>query len=138
MLYHQDGTLPTNSEIFVFGSNLAGRHGAGAARVANRLYGAIYGAGVGPMGNSYAIPTKDYNIKTLDLVTISKHIHDFLDYAKENKHLVFWLTSIGTGLAGYSVSQIAPFFLECILDNISYPDAFVRYFNSQSKSFTNV
>jgi len=58
MLYHQDGTLPTNSEIFVFGSNLAGRHGAGAAKIANRLYGAIYGAGVGPMGNSYAIPTK--------------------------------------------------------------------------------
>lgn len=67
--------------IFVFGSNLAGRHGKGAALFARRNHGAIYGQGVGRQGNSYAIPTKDAKLRTLPLVTIHEHVGDFIVYA---------------------------------------------------------
>lgn len=96
--------------IFVFGSNLAGRHGKGAALFAKKLYGAIYGRGIGRQGNSYAIPTKDGNLKVLPLKTIRKHVKDFIVYATKNPHLVFYVTRIGCGLAGFKESQIAPMF----------------------------
>lgn len=96
--------------IFVFGSNLAGRHGKGAALYAKRNYGAIYGIGEGRQGNSYAIPTKDYRLKTLSLDAIADSIAIFLEYALEHPELKFKITPIGCGLAGYTRSQIKPLF----------------------------
>ena len=92
--------------VFVFGSNLAGRHGKGAAFHAKQWYGAIYGQGVGRQGNSYAIPTKDLVLKPLTLDAIGRHISDFIAYATYNHEDTFLLTPIGTGLAGYSREQI--------------------------------
>lgn len=96
--------------IFVFGSNLAGRHGKGAALHARQNYGAVYGQGVGPQGSSYAIPTKDANLKTLSLDAIKIHVDMFLNFAREHQHLDFFVTRIGCGLAGYQDEQIAPMF----------------------------
>lgn len=105
--------------IFVFGSNLAGRHGAGAALFAKKNRGAIYGKGIGMQGNSYAIPTKDQNIKTLPLDRIKPYVDQFIEFAKQNSKLIFEVTRIGCGLAGYKDSDIAPMFkdapLNCIL-----------------------
>ena len=92
--------------IFVFGSNLAGRHGAGAALFAVEHYGAVYGQGIGLQGNSYGIPTKDLVIKTLTLDAIDRHIADFIDFAHQHPEYLFMLTPIGTGLAGYTRDQI--------------------------------
>lgn len=96
--------------IFVFGSNLAGRHGAGAALFARQYHGAIYGQGIGLQGGSYAIPTKDRNIKTLPLTEISKYVDEFLAFAKSRSDLEFFVTRIGCGLAGYKDKDIAPMF----------------------------
>jgi hypothetical protein len=100
------------TDIFVFGSNLAGRHGAGAAKFARENHGAIYGKGIGHHGNSYAIPTKDHSLNTLALVSINKFVKEFLEYAKNNPSLIFKLTPIGCGLAGYSPKDIAPMFVD--------------------------
>lgn len=97
-------------KIFVFGSNLAGIHGAGAALYAKKHYGAKQRVGIGRTGNSYAIPTKDQQIMTLPLNVIEIYVKQFLEYAKEHNELEFLVTAIGTGLAGYSHSDIAPFF----------------------------
>ncbi len=99
-----------SSFIFVFGSNLAGRHGKGAALTAVKDYGAIYGHGEGPQGWAYAIPTKDWDLKTLPLGDIQTYVERFLSYAREHPELQFKVTRIGCGLAGYSDQQIAPFF----------------------------
>lgn len=96
--------------IFVFGSNLAGRHGAGAALHARQHCGAIYGQPHGRQGNSYGIPTKDANIKTLPLVSIQSHVEQFLEYARKHPELQFQVTNIGCGLAGYRIADIAPMF----------------------------
>lgn len=96
--------------IFVFGSNLAGRHGKGAALTAIREYGSVYGQGVGRAGNSYAIPTKDSRLKSLMLDEIEFHINIFLKYAKKNKELEFQVTKVGCGLAGHSEEDIKPMF----------------------------
>lgn len=108
-----------SSVIFVFGSNLAGRHGKGAALHARLNFGAQYGVGLGRTGMAYAIPTKDHRLKTLPLSAIKSYVDDFIRYAKENPELIFQVTRIGCGLAGYSDYQIAPMFLDapgnCIL-----------------------
>lgn len=96
--------------IFVFGSNLAGIHGAGAALFARKFKGAIQGIGEGVQGNSYGIPTKDRNIKTLPLEAIQKHVDTFLEYAKQHPDKVFEVTRVGCGLAGYSDKDISPMF----------------------------
>ena len=92
--------------IFVFGSNLAGIHGAGAALFARRYRGAILGVGVGLQGESYAIPTKDGELNTLPLDEIAEHIEDFYNFAEERSDLRFELTPIGCGLAGYTKKQM--------------------------------
>lgn len=102
-----------DGEVFVFGSNLAGRHGKGAALEAVRHHGAIYGRGIGRQGMSYAIPTKDGKLKTLPLDIIRGVALEFLMYAYENKDTKFFLTRVGCGLAGYSDEQIAPLFNQC-------------------------
>lgn len=98
------------SEIFVFGSNLAGRHGKGAALHARHEYGAKIGVGEGRTGNAYAIPTKDRYFKTLPLWQIKESVDRFLKYARRHRELIFILTPIGCGLAGYKPSQIGPMF----------------------------
>lgn len=98
------------AEVFVFGSNLAGRHGKGAALAAFQLHGAIYGQGEGRQGNSYGIPTKDGRLRTLPLDAIAENVRTFLGYALRNPSTKFRVTAIGCGLAGYSPSDIAPFF----------------------------
>lgn len=106
-------------KIFVFGSNLAGRHGKGAALTAFRNYGAIYGNGMGLQGNSYAIPTKDENLNTLTLPKIERYVNQFIRFAELNPDMVFEVTRVGCGLAGYEDADIAPMFkkapLNCIL-----------------------
>jgi hypothetical protein len=97
-------------DIFVFGSNLAGRHGAGAAKFALENHGAVYGHGVGIQGRSYAIPTKDQHIKTLPLYIIKLHVNVFKLFARQHEELTFYVTPIGCGLAGYKRKQIRPFF----------------------------
>jgi hypothetical protein len=97
-------------KIFVFGSNLAGRHGKGAALAAKRLYDARPGVGVGRTGMAYAIPTKDEKLISLSLGTIASHVADFIYYAKSHPDLTFEVTRIGCGLAGYKDVDIAPMF----------------------------
>lgn len=97
-------------KIFVFGSNLAGLHGAGAALYAKKHYDAKLGVGDGRTGNAYAIPTKDNIIETLPLDIIKKYVVKFIQYAKSHPELEFFVTAIGTGLAGYKHADIAPMF----------------------------
>lgn len=96
--------------VFVFGSNLAGRHGKGAALDAKRQHGAVQGCGVGRTGNAYAIPTKDAQLKPLSLERIKVFVDDFLSYADAHPADQFFLTRIGCGLAGYTDHDIAPMF----------------------------
>lgn len=103
---HSEKRIP----VFVFGSNLAGVHGAGAARHASFHYGAINGIGKGHVGNSYAIPTKGMRIQTLPIEQIHFYVEDFIAYAKKHPELTFFVTAIGTGLAGYRHEHIAPMF----------------------------
>jgi hypothetical protein len=110
--------------VFVFGSNLAGRHGKGAAAYAVKHHGATYGVGEGRMGNSYALPTKDRFIRTLPLDYIERYsVLNFLAYASVHKELEFQLTPVGCGLAGYSPKQIAPMFKNAP-PNVRLPDEF--------------
>lgn len=97
-------------KIFVFGSNLAGRHGKGAALEARRMYGAEYGVGVGPTGRAYAIPTKNQNLQPLPLAVIAQYIKLFLMHARAYPEHEFYVTRIGCGLAGYNEAQIRPMF----------------------------
>jgi hypothetical protein len=112
--------MPT---IFVFGSNLAGRHGAGAARDARLFHGAIYGQGEGLQGDSYAIPTKGWRMETLSLRTIQGHVATFLAFDTSHPEMTFQLTPIGCGLAGYRPEQIAQMFNPCPA-NVIVPEKF--------------
>lgn len=115
----------TEGQIFVFGSNTAGRHGAGAARIAAKNFKAQYGVGSGPTGFTYAIPTKDSALNTLPLSVIAEHASSFFWYAKQNPSLDFLVTPIGCGLAGYTASDIAPIFERCVeLQNVRLPSTF--------------
>jgi hypothetical protein len=99
-------------EIFVFGSNLGGFHGSGSAAAANAEHGAPYGLGVGPWGNSYAIPTKDSNIEVLPRKVVQLYCEQFVLYALEHPELTFNIVDIGCGLAGFRPEQIAPYFMD--------------------------
>jgi hypothetical protein len=102
--------MNTNDMVFVFGSNLAGVHGAGAAKWARHNRGAIFGIGVGRCGQSYAIPTKDEYLQTLPLTTVNGHIVKFLEYTSALTATQFQVTQLGCGLAGYKPKDIAPLF----------------------------
>lgn len=97
-------------QIFVFGSNLAGRHGKGAALEARNKHGAVYGQGVGMQGCSYGIPTKNEKLNTLPLKDIQGYVEEFIHFAKVKPEWQFNVTRIGCGLAGYTDAQIAPMF----------------------------
>lgn len=100
------------TDIFVFGSNLAGRHGKGAALYAIQRCGAVYGRGEGLQGRSYAIPTKDECLRTRHLREIQKSVNRFRAFAKEHPEMRFHVTAIGCGLAGYTPKDIAPLFAD--------------------------
>lgn len=110
--YHPDNSLPPSGLdwIWVFGSNLAGRHGAGAAKVAKVSFSAQFGYGCGPTGRAYAIPTKDANLNVIGLDQIEQSVQDFLLYAKLHPELNFFATRVGCGLDGYRDEQIGPMF----------------------------
>ena len=111
--------------IFVFGSNEAGRHGAGAALFAKQHHGAKYGQGFGLQGSSFAIPTKDGNINTLPLEKIKEYVDKFLEFAYIHSELTFQLTPIGCGLAGYKYKDIAPMFIDAP-KNVIIPKEFLN------------
>lgn len=96
--------------IFVFGSNLAGRHGKGAAHIAKMYYGAIQGQGEGLQGNSYGIATKDEHLRPRNLYAIKKSVETFVRFAEDNPQMQFKVCPIGTGLAGFTHEDIAPMF----------------------------
>ena len=93
------------NEIFVFGSNLAGAHGGGAALLAYRKFGAIWGQGVGLQGQSYGIPTMQGGVET-----IAPYVDEFITFAKAHPELTFFVTKIGCGIAGFSEAEISPLF----------------------------
>lgn len=123
-------------QVFVFGSNLAGRHGAGAALLARQRFGAVTGRGTGLMGRCYGIATKDRHLNTLPLEAIGTGISLFQGFAMASPEVNYLVTEIGCGLAGYSPEQIAPLFFlsdyvtkpEQIPVNISLPARFWAVF----------
>ena len=94
-----------NNEVFVFGSNLAGAHGGGAALIAYRKFGAIWGQGVGLQGQSYGIPTMQGGVET-----IKPYVDEFIEFAKSRPDLTFLVTRIGCGIAGFTNEEISPLF----------------------------
>ena len=113
-------TTLRKNEIFVFGSNLAGAHGGGAAYLAYERFGAIMGKGVGLQGQSYAIPTMQGGVNT-----ILPYVEEFIDFAKKHPELTFLVTKIGCGIAGFTPEQIAPLFAGAIdVENIHLPQDF--------------
>lgn len=117
-----------SNEIFVFGSNLKGQHGGGAARYAYQHFGAVWGEGVGLYGQSYAIPTMQGGAES-----IKPYVDDFIAFAKANSHLLFLVTPIGCGIAGLTPEQIAPLFSEARgVDNIVLPKPFLDILTTAS------
>ena len=109
------------NEIFVFGSNLEGMHGGGAALTAYKKFGAVWGQGTGLQGQSYAIPTMQGGVET-----IKPYVDEFIDFARKHPDLRFLVTPIGCGIAGFKPSQIAPLFTEAKnLPNIYLPKEFL-------------
>lgn len=110
------------NEIFVFGSNLQGMHGGGAARVAHEKFGAVWGEGIGLQGQSYAIPTMHGGVDA-----IAPYVNDFIAFAKEHPELKFLVTEIGCGIAGFRISEMAPLFKEALeIENIYLPERFIE------------
>ena len=109
------------NEVFVFGSNLSGAHGGGAAKLAMK-WGAVWGQGVGLQGQTYAIPTMQGGVET-----IRPYVDDFLSFARAHPELKFLVTEIGCGIAGFSVQEIAPLFIAALeeeIDNVYLPESF--------------
>lgn len=94
------------NETFVFGSNKNGHHEGGAARTALQKFGAIYGQGFGLQGQSYAIPTLDENMKKVPLEEIGEYLKLLTVFAADFPEKIFFLTPIGTGIAGYSMEDL--------------------------------
>jgi hypothetical protein len=113
-------------EVFVFGSNLAGHHGGGAAWVALNKFGAIYGQGVGLQGQSYAIPTMHGGVET-----IKPYVDEFIEFTKVHPDKFFYVTRIGCGIAGFQDKDIAPLFKAALnLNNVCLPKSFVQILNN--------
>lgn len=141
--YHLDGEPAWPDEIFVFGSNLAGRHGKGAALEAKKTFGAEEGKGEGRAGNSYAIPTKDgrpgtpplaHPDATLPLEVIRQHVEEFIRYANDHPEATFYVTRIGCGLAGYANHEIAPLF-EMAPRNCRMPEDWKPWLGANAEQF---
>ena len=109
------------NEIFVFGSNLAGSHGGGAARLAYNRFGAIWGQGVGLQGQSYGIPTMHGGVEA-----IKPYVNEFIAFAKQHPEMKFLVTKIGCGIAGFTIDEIAPLFKDALdVENVILPKEFV-------------
>ena len=109
-------------EIFVFGSNLAGMHGGGAAYVAFKKFGAVMGCGVGLCGQSYAIPTMQGGVET-----IKPYVDEFITFASAHPEIFFYVTRIGCGIAGFRDKEIAPLFAKAVgLENVCLPKSFAN------------
>lgn len=114
MRFHYYTGMPwpaINGEITVGGSNYRGVHGAGWAKIAHMSFGLLMGFSEGLCGSAYAIPTKDKDLKSLPLKEIKQHVDNFIDFAHRNPQLKFFVTPVGTGLAGYKAEDIAPMFV---------------------------
>lgn len=113
------------NEIFVFGSNLGGKHGKGAAKTA-LTWGAKWGQAKGLQGRTYGIPTKSYNVaRVLHIEEIRPFVDEFIEFAKQNPKLIFLVTEVGCGLSGYKPKDIAPLFKEAVfVNNIHLPRRF--------------
>lgn len=110
------------NEIFVFGSNLAGSHGGGAAWLAFKRFGAVWGQGVGLQGQSYAIPTMQGGVET-----IKPYVDDFLNFAVQHPEYKFLVTRIGCGIAGFRPKEMAPLFAAALeMENVLLPEDFVE------------
>lgn len=118
------------SEIFVFGSNLEGMHGGGAAYIAYEKFGAIWGQGVGLQGQSYGIPTMHGGVGV-----IKPYVDEFINFAKSHPELKFLVTRIGCGIAGFRDEEIAPLFKDAIeIENIYLPESFYYVIVKQTNS----
>lgn len=123
------------NEIFVFGSNINGIHGAGAARLAKLKFGAVWGCGRGWMGQTYAVPTREFTqgkgFETFDIDEIEEEIVSLEGFIMLNPDKEFLITKIGCGLAGLKIDQVAPLF-ESIskLPNVSLPKEFWDIINN--------
>lgn len=127
MKFHRDGSSPAPGQIFVFGSNLSGIHGGGAAKAAHQLYGAKWGEAEGIMGHSYAIPTVQKQIAgSLTLDQIQPAVQRFLVYVADHPETEFLVTRIGCVLAGHKDSDIAPMFAGAT-SNCSLPDTWAQF-----------
>lgn len=115
-------TTLADDEVFVFGSNLEGLHGGGAALLAYERFGAIWGQGTGLQGKSYGIPTMHGGVDV-----IAPYVDDFIAFAREHRELKFLVTEIGCGIAGFTVEEMAPLFKDAIdEENIYLPQRFIR------------
>lgn len=126
MNFHKDGSRPGPGQIFVFGSNLSGIHGAGAAKAALDYFGACFGVGVGFYGSSYAIPTKNEYVDTMRLDDIAVYVRGFVRATQNLQGTRFFVTRIGCGLAGLTDAQMAPLFSNCG-DNCSFAEEWAPY-----------
>ena len=109
-------------EIFVFGSNLEGKHLGVAAKAAHNRFGAQWGVGMGLTGKSYAIPTMQGGIET-----IKPYVDQFIEYAKEHQEKKFLVTRIGCGIAGFKDEEIASLFKKATsLKNVYLPISFLK------------
>lgn len=109
-----------DNEIFVFGSNIQGNHGGGAAHTALKKFGAIMGQGIGLQGQSYGIPTMQGGVKD-----IKPYVDEFIVFAKAHPELKFLVTRVGCGIAGFKDKEIAPLFSEAAkLENVFLPASF--------------
>ena len=118
-------TFLKENEVFVFGSNLGGRHSKGAAKTAMG-WGAKYGQAAGLQGKTYGIPTKDKSIRrVLTIIEIKPYVDDFIEFAKANPQLTFLVTEVGCGLSNYKPKEIAPLFERAVeVSNIHLPARF--------------
>jgi hypothetical protein len=120
------------NEIFVFGSNTAGIHGAGAAKLAHQKFGAIWGVGFGLAGQSFAIPSKDDKIETMPLNMIQSYVTQFIKFTKTMPQLTFLVIEIGCGLANLTPEEVAPLFKDAVnIENIHLPERFWNVLNVQ-------
>jgi hypothetical protein len=125
----------SSNEIFVYGSNLAGRHGKGAAATAYKRFGATSGRCHGLDNHTYGIPTKDAELHVLPLSTIARYVSNFITDATVMRDKKFLVTAIGTGLAGYSANDIAPLFASAVnIDNIYLPSEFWASLNTMKSN----
>lgn len=131
--YHHDGSAPKTGQVFVFGSNLSGIHGAGAAQAAHRQYSAVWGVAEGLTGRSYAIPTVKAHIAgSLTLEEIRPAVQRFLDFAAAHPQIDFFVTRIGCGLAGHKDADVAPMFAS-VPTNCSLPDTWEQHIKGEAQ-----